>query len=220
MEGTNGNRDSASDVKIADRSPHPQPEGTRPNVSVLRARTRRGKKKREGHSNRTSRKVPLVDAQGKIVTKNGRPVYASDPLAEAIGQELRKARETRGLTINKVAEKTGWSRQTINTYENGHALPPVDKLLQFAEMYMVSVEKLVRGQETMTLEAALAELPDDLRSGTMMLIHHPSLSRLLKAIQTLPDASQTILVELMAAMTEMKELDLEAIRLMVDRLRR
>lgn len=211
----------AMNVADSGKEPKPLKETPKGKAQPLRSRTtRRGKKKREGHSNRTSRKVPRTDAEGNIVLKNGRPVYASDPLAEAIGQELRKARETRGLTINKVAETTGWSRQTINTYENGHALPPVDKLLRFAEMYMVSVEKLVRGQETMTLEAALAELPDELRSGTMMLIRYPTLPTLLKSIQALSEASQTMMVEMLAAMTEMKEEDLEAVRLMVERLRK
>ncbi len=59
-----------------------------------------------------------------------------------IGKKLRELRIEQNLTQNEVAILTGIKRSLIAAYELNEQLPPVDKLIQLAKLYKVSLDYL------------------------------------------------------------------------------
>ena len=59
-----------------------------------------------------------------------------------IGKKLRELRIEQNLTQNEVAILTGIKRSSIAAYELNEHLPPVDKLIQLAKLYKVSLDYL------------------------------------------------------------------------------
>ena len=59
-----------------------------------------------------------------------------------IGKRLRKLRIEHNLTQNEVSIFTGIKRSSIASYELNEQLPPVDKLIQLANLYKVSLDYL------------------------------------------------------------------------------
>ena len=59
-----------------------------------------------------------------------------------IGKRLRKLRIEHNLTQNEVSILTGIKRSSIASYELNEQLPPVDKLIQLAKLYKVSLDYL------------------------------------------------------------------------------
>ena len=59
-----------------------------------------------------------------------------------IGKNLRKLRIEHNLTQNEVSILTGIKRSSIASYELNEQLPPVDKLIQLANLYKVSLDYL------------------------------------------------------------------------------
>lgn len=48
----------------------------------------------------------------------------------AIGDEIRRIRDTLGLTIKDLARRANVPWQTLQAYESGRVVPPADRLLQ------------------------------------------------------------------------------------------
>ena len=71
-----------------------------------------------------------------------------------MGERLKKLREQKNLTINKVVEKlsieyyTDIDEKSIRRYERGEFLPKIDTLISLAELYGVSLDYIVYGRET------------------------------------------------------------------------
>ena len=59
-----------------------------------------------------------------------------------IGKKLRELRIEQNLTQNEVAILTGIKRSSIAAYELNEQLPLVDKLIQLAKLYKVSLDYL------------------------------------------------------------------------------
>lgn len=57
-----------------------------------------------------------------------------------IGKRLKELRLEKNLTQKKVELLTGIKRSSIAQYELDEQLPPIDKLVQFAFLYNVSVD--------------------------------------------------------------------------------
>lgn len=58
-------------------------------------------------------------------------------------KNLKKLREERGLSQQKLAEKFGISQQSIYKYENGLAEPDIAMLTNFADYFFTSVDYLI-----------------------------------------------------------------------------
>ena len=58
-------------------------------------------------------------------------------------KNLKKLREERGLSQQKLAEQFGISQQSIYKYENGLAEPDIDMLINFADFFYTSVDFLI-----------------------------------------------------------------------------
>lgn len=61
-------------------------------------------------------------------------------LSKYIGQQIRKFRETKGWTIDQLAEKLNTTRATVNRYELGVRKANQDVLFQLADIFQVSVD--------------------------------------------------------------------------------
>ena len=63
-------------------------------------------------------------------------------MAEGLSNRIRQARETRGWTQAQLAERTGVSRKTVNTVENGIFVPSVLVALRLARALDMPVDAL------------------------------------------------------------------------------
>lgn len=64
-----------------------------------------------------------------------------------LGQQIKNLRTANHLSQEDLAQKLFVSRQSISKYENGEATPDVEKLIQMAEIFEVSLDFLILGKE-------------------------------------------------------------------------
>lgn len=62
-------------------------------------------------------------------------------------QQIKKLRIGQNLSQDDLTEKLYISRQAVSKWENGEATPDIDKLVQLAEIFGVSLDYLVLGKE-------------------------------------------------------------------------
>lgn len=67
---------------------------------------------------------------------------------------LREAREGLGLTQERLAERAGVSRQTINSIEAGRYVPSLELALTFGQLFGCAVEDLFGIQEVQRVRKA------------------------------------------------------------------
>ena len=65
-------------------------------------------------------------------------------LREIIGENLTELRKQKGYTQISLAEKLHYSDKAISKWENGSSLPPIDVLLELANLYGVTLDYLVK----------------------------------------------------------------------------
>lgn len=66
-----------------------------------------------------------------------------------IGKRLKDARIESGYTQEQVAEQLDVSRQTISSWENGRTFPDIVSVVSLSDIYDVSLDVLVKGDEKM-----------------------------------------------------------------------
>ena len=64
-----------------------------------------------------------------------------------LGQQIKNLRTANHLSQEDLAQKLFVSRQSISKYENGEATTDIDKLVQLAEIFGVSLDYLILGKE-------------------------------------------------------------------------
>lgn len=52
-----------------------------------------------------------------------------------LGERIRRLREERGLSQKQLAERIGVKKQSVSNWENGNAMPSMDKFLQLVEFF-------------------------------------------------------------------------------------
>lgn len=65
-----------------------------------------------------------------------------------LGEKIFKLRKEKGLTQESLAEQLGTTRQAISKWENNQGFPEVEKLLQLSNIFEVSLDFLLKGEET------------------------------------------------------------------------
>lgn len=70
-----------------------------------------------------------------------------------IGHRLRKAREAKRLTQKEVADKIGIHNSTIGKYELGEREPDFDTVKELSEIYEVSPDWILLGNENSRTDA-------------------------------------------------------------------
>ena len=66
-----------------------------------------------------------------------------------IEKKLKEVRERAGLTQEQVALSVMVSRQTISNWENGRSLPDIISILKLSDLYCISVDELLKGDQKM-----------------------------------------------------------------------
>ena len=70
-----------------------------------------------------------------------------------LGERICQYRTERRLSQQEVAEKLEVSRQSVSKWETDGAVPELDKLVKLCELFEVSLDELVRGEEPQESEA-------------------------------------------------------------------
>lgn len=65
-----------------------------------------------------------------------------------VGEQLRRCRRRRGLTLEEAAAKIGRSKSTLSKYEKGEIALDLETLYALAELYRVHVEQLLPRPES------------------------------------------------------------------------
>lgn len=67
-----------------------------------------------------------------------------------IGKKLKNARVKAGFTQEKAAEEIDVSRQTISNWENEKSYPDIISVIALSDLYSVSLDELLKGDQKMT----------------------------------------------------------------------
>ena len=62
-----------------------------------------------------------------------------------IGKNIRKLRESKGLTQDQLAEKLFVARQTVSNYETGRTRPDVDMIVSIANVLETDANSVIYG---------------------------------------------------------------------------
>lgn len=76
-----------------------------------------------------------------------------------LAQRLAEARKSKGFTQAQVAEKLDISFQAVSSWERGESTPEIDKLVEIAKLYEISLDWLLTGKIE---ERVLADFQDSL----------------------------------------------------------
>ena len=85
-----------------------------------------------------------------------------------VGQKLQKARTGQQLMQEQIAEQLGVTRQTISNWENNKSYPDIVSLIKLSDIYQVSLDSLLKGDEAMVKH--LAKSTDTVASNQRLLI--------------------------------------------------
>ena len=64
-----------------------------------------------------------------------------------VSDSIKKLRKEKGMTQDELAEKLNVTRQAVSNWEMGKTQPGVDTLTRLAEIFDVSVERIIYGKE-------------------------------------------------------------------------
>lgn len=61
----------------------------------------------------------------------------------SLGENIKTARENRGLSQSELAEKIGLQKQNVSAFERGVKIPSIDKLVAIADTLRCSTDRLL-----------------------------------------------------------------------------
>ena len=67
-----------------------------------------------------------------------------------IGEMIKEIRKNAGLSQEQFAEKLAISRQAVSKWERGVALPDIENIMYISDLFNVSLDTIVKGDEKMT----------------------------------------------------------------------
>lgn len=94
-----------------------------------------------------TRDESLDDLLSKIAEEAGDFGPAAGSGEVLVGDHIRKFREQKGLSLQQMAEKTGFSAALLSQIENRMVSPPLGTLVKIANALETSVSFLVGGEE-------------------------------------------------------------------------
>ena len=101
-------------------------------------------------------------------------------------QRLQTARKQHKLTQSEVAEKLNVSFQAVSLWERGETMPEVEKLMEIADLYGVTIDWLLRGNSEKAIEIDFVEPISD------RLFHEDRMYTYVKTIATTKGLKQTV----------------------------
>ena len=64
-----------------------------------------------------------------------------------VSDSIKKLRKEKGMTQDELAEKLNVTRQAVSNWETGKTQPDIETLTRLAEIFDVSVERIIYGSE-------------------------------------------------------------------------
>ncbi|ATO47827.1 helix-turn-helix transcriptional regulator [Brevibacillus laterosporus] len=78
----------------------------------------------------------------------------------SLGQQLKKFRELKSLSQEDIAQKIGVTRQAVYKWENDKSYPDIDNLILLSELYNVTLDDLIKGNESFKKKIIIADNKD------------------------------------------------------------
>lgn len=78
----------------------------------------------------------------------------------SLGQQLKKFRELKSLSQEDIAQKIGVTRQAVYKWENDKSYPDIDNLILLSELYNVTLDELIKGNESFKKKIIIANHKD------------------------------------------------------------
>ena len=79
----------------------------------------------------------------------------------SLGAQLKKLRESKGFSQEDVAKKIGVTRQAVYKWENDKSCPDIDNLILLSEMYNVTLDELIKGNQNIKEKIHINEEDED-----------------------------------------------------------
>lgn len=79
----------------------------------------------------------------------------------ALGETLTNLRKAKGLSQEQLAEKLNLTRQTISKWELNQSAPDIDYLLRLSEIFGVSTDYLIKGEQSVNTPDKTSQPYDD-----------------------------------------------------------
>lgn len=64
-----------------------------------------------------------------------------------IGKKIREIRQRQNITQEQLANDLAISRQAVSRWESGKAIPDIENLMYISNLYDVSLDELIKGDE-------------------------------------------------------------------------
>lgn len=75
-------------------------------------------------------------------------------------QKLQNIRKEKRITQEELADKLNVSRQAVSKWESGQTMPEIEKIIQIAKMYDVSLDYLLKDEdENVEINNQISNLP-------------------------------------------------------------
>ncbi|MES5954462.1 helix-turn-helix transcriptional regulator [Bacillus fungorum] len=79
----------------------------------------------------------------------------------SLGQQLKRLRESKGFAQEDVAKKIGVTRQAVYKWENDKSCPDIENLILLSEMYNVTLDELIKGNQSFKEKIHIDEEDED-----------------------------------------------------------
>ncbi len=117
-------------------------------------------------------------------------VMQDQDLRKAFGKRLKELRKQKGWTQKELANKLDIRYSHLNKYENGIHAPPLEKLIQLADLFDVSLDYLVKG-------LPMEESP----------IRNELLHKRFKALETFDEEDKTTVIKVIDAIIAKRQVE-------------
>ncbi len=84
----------------------------------------------------------------------------------SLGETIYKLRTEKNLSQGDLAEKLEVSRQSISKWENNSAVPDLEKIIKLSEIFEVSLDELVKGEEAPQRTTTVTDAPQETKKET------------------------------------------------------
>ena len=86
-----------------------------------------------------------------------------------VANSIKQLRQEKKLSQDQLAEQLHVTRQAVSNWENGKTQPDVDTLTRLAEIFDVSVERIIYGKEKLRWHFAVKFMPQECINMGMVL---------------------------------------------------
>lgn len=79
-----------------------------------------------------------------------------EDIKTTVAQQISQLRAENGMTQLELAEKLHYSDKAVSKWERGESIPEIATLVAIADLFDVSLDRLIRGEAAKTAEAEIA----------------------------------------------------------------